>query len=81
MTDTVLIQSYLQTNLNQWHNAIDLMKDLKPGCVNWALRSRVSDLNKTLPSKGFHIESRIGKNRCAEYRLVSLKPVQMKLDL
>ena len=39
---------------------------LKPHSINWAVRSRISDLRK----KGFNIQSRIGVDGCAEYKLV-----------
>lgn len=51
----------------EWYNAIELHRTVKPGCVNWALRSRISDLKR----KGYEIESRIDANKQAAYRLVS----------
>lgn len=67
-----LIFNYLLDE--QWHNIINIMRDLKPGCVNWAVRSRISDLKKkflryNLP---YEIENRIGENGQAEYKLVKL---------
>ena len=36
------------------------------------MRSRISDLNKKLPQEGLMIESRIGENRMADYKLVRI---------
>ena len=70
-SDCDLILEYLISN-EGWNNAIDMHRSIKPNCVNWALRSRCSDLRR----KGYNIESRIGANRQAEYRLViESKPV------
>ena len=75
MTDSQLILEYLKTHPG-YQNAIDMMRDMKPGCIAWAMRSRISDLNrKVLPGTGMWIESRIAKNGMADYRLVS-KEVQ-----
>ena len=63
MTDCEIILAILKDH--EWHNIVDIMRDAKPGAVNWAVRSRVSDLGK----KGYKIDHRIGKNHCAEYRL------------
>src|SRR3990167_3900037 len=71
MTDSDLILSYLQ-RYPGWQNAARMMKDMKPGCVGWAMRSRISDLNKKLPQEGLMIESRIGKDGMAEYKLVRI---------
>lgn len=71
-TDCGLIFSYL---LNKgWVNIIDIMRDLKPGCINWAVRSRIPDLkNKFLRyNMPYRIENRIGENGQAEYKLVKL---------
>ena len=65
MTDCALILDYLADG--QWHNIIQMTKDLKPGCTNWAGRSRISDL---ILKKKFNIESRIGFNGCSDYRLI-----------
>ena len=53
---------------------MDLHRALKPGCVNWALRSRISNLNERFLGKRepWLIESRRAKNGCNEYRLVKL---------
>ena len=64
MTDCELILNYLSDG--QWHNGITMSKDLKPNCINWAYRSRISNLRQ----KGFVIERRLGENGCAEYHLV-----------
>lgn len=56
----------------EWHNTIDAQRTLKPNCINWAFRSRISDLKK----KGYFIESRIGENGCAEYQLDILKSIE-----
>ena len=63
ISDCNLILTYLSDC--QWHNAIEIAKALKPGCINWALRSRISNLKQ----KHWDIESRLGYNRMAEYRL------------
>ena len=74
MTDSELILAYLQ-RFPGWPNSADMSRAIKPGAVNWALRSRIScDLNKRiLPPLGLHIEHRIGANRMAEYRLVKVE--------
>jgi len=74
MTDSHLILTYLQ-RFPGWHLGPDMSRDLKPGCNSWAYRTRIScDLNKRiLPPLGMHIESRMGKNRMAEYRLVKVE--------
>ena len=64
MTDCEIILQILKDY--QWHNIIEIMKQGKPFSVNWAVRSRVSDLKK----RGCIIESRIGKNGQAEYKLL-----------
>ena len=48
------------------HNVIEIMQRGKPGAINWAVRSRVSDLKK----KGHNIRSWIDKNRQAVYQLM-----------
>lgn len=51
-----------------WWNVLDIMRIIKPGCINWACRSRISELN----SRGYNIVSRKSKeNKCFEYRLVN----------
>ena len=65
MTDCELILSYLKDG--KWHNGISMSLALKPNSVSWAYRSRISELRK----KGYKIESRIGENGCAEYRLIT----------
>jgi len=55
-----------------WHNVIDMMmvKDsMWLVTRNWAIRSRISDLNRKLKPLGYLIESRLGINRQGEYRL------------
>ena len=71
MSDSALILDYLQ-RYPGWQNAARMMKDMKPGCFGWAMRSRISDLNKKLPQEGLMIESRIGKDGMAEYKLVRI---------
>ena len=62
-TDKELILSVLSDK--KWHNVLEIITRCKPGCINWSVRSRISDLNRD----GWAIESRIGGNRQAEYRL------------
>ena len=50
----------------QWHHIIEICNKGKPGAINWAVRSRISDLKKS----GYTIESRIAKDGQAEYKLV-----------
>ena len=50
----------------KWHNVIDIMQSKSDNRVNWAVRSRISDLKK----KGFNIISLIDKNRQAKYKLI-----------
>lgn len=77
MNDCELIFDYLAKHPG-WVNAIDLCLRLKPGRPNWALRSRISDLNKKMSE--WRIESRIGKNGCADYRLCWVE-AQMSLAI
>ena len=55
-----------------WHNVIEISKVGFPGCVNVAIRSRVTDLKRKLLPQNKTIISRIAKNRQAEYRLVEI---------
>jgi len=48
------------------HNVIEIMQRGKPGAINWAVRSRVSDLKR----KGHDIRSWTGKNKQAVYQLL-----------
>jgi hypothetical protein len=67
-TDSHIIYEILADG--QWHNGIEIARRGKPGCVNWAYRSRIScDMNPKLHLAGQNINSRLGKNRMAEYRL------------
>ena len=68
MTDSELILNILADG--EWHNVITIMKQGKPGAINWAVRSRVSDLKKKLRPEGYDIDSRIGENGQAEYMLI-----------
>jgi len=72
MTDCALVFDYLASRPG-WHCVVDMMRFLKPDAVNWALRSRVSDLNRKFAKEGlpYKIESRLGESGCADYRLVS----------
>lgn len=72
MSDCSLILGYLQDH--EWHNGITMSKDLKPNCINWAYRSRISNLKE----KGHIIDHRIGENGCAEYKLISSPAPQNK---
>lgn len=62
--DWKLILEILNDGL--WHNAIELFNRCKPGCINWALRARISDLKK----KGYNIESKIDDNKQGAYRWI-----------
>lgn len=56
-----------------WHNVIDMMSVLDgPGhtCRNWAIRSRISDINKKIRLVEYTVLSRIATNRQGEYRMV-----------
>ena len=64
-TDCDLLLAYLQNNTD-WNNAISISHDVKPGCVQWRLGARIYDLKQ----KGHIIQSRIGSNGMAEYKLV-----------
>jgi len=64
MTDGQIIIEILSDN--RWHHVLDIMQRGKPGAINWAVRSRISDLKK----KGCQIESRLDENGMAEYRLI-----------
>ena len=79
MTDSELILRYLQ-RFPGWQNSVDMSRTLKPGAVNWALRSRIScDLNnRILPPLGLKIESRLGENGMADYKLVKIEPQSEK---
>ena len=82
MTDCALILSYLKSRPGQWVNVIQIMADLKPNARNWAVRSRISDINRRRVSKeflraltGYYIKGRIGANGCEDYRLIKVEPV------
>ena len=84
LTDCELIMLILTDG--KWHNVIDIMRQGKPGAVNWAVRSRISDLNRKFSRDraGFFIESRIDVNRQAKYRLITCEryiPAQPELQL
>lgn len=55
-----------------WWNVIDIMKARGPHIVNWAVRSRVSNLNTRLKPFGFKVDARLGVNRQGEYKLEAL---------
>jgi hypothetical protein len=75
MTDKDLILWALGDR--QWHNIIQLSQMCKPGCVNWAARSRISEINKDLISKNQIIRKRIADNGCADYRLGNLDELDL----
>jgi len=64
MTDCAIILQILSDG--KPHSVIEIMQRGKPGCINWAVRSRISDLRK----KGYCIISWIGDNRQAVYQLL-----------
>lgn len=64
MTDSEIILNILSGG--NWVNVIKIMEIGKPGCINWAVRSRISDLRK----KGYNIISEIAENGCAKYKLI-----------
>ena len=78
MTDNELLFDFLQSHIGEWWNVIDISRILKPGCVNWAVRSRRCNLNKRFFEKKepYYIERRTGENGCADYRLVKDTPPQ-----
>jgi len=71
MTDCEIILKILSDG--EWHNIIEICYRGKPQAINWAVRSRISNLKQ----KGYNIISKIGKNRQGEYRLITEK--QMRL--
>jgi hypothetical protein len=64
-THCEMILDYLKES-GDWCNVIDIMKDLKPGAINWSVRSRISNLRE----KGYNIESKIDINGQGSYRLL-----------
>lgn len=64
MTDCELVLKILSDG--QFHNILEIMQRAKPGCINFAARSRISDLKR----KGYQIESELDTNGCAKYRLL-----------
>lgn len=82
MFDCDLIFNYL-LNHPGWHNVVDIMRELKPSAVNWAVRSRIAELNERFKKnmKPYRIESRLGENGCADYRIVECKAEQMVMGL
>ena len=64
MTDCEIILQILSDG--KPHNVIEIMQRGKPGCINWAVRSRISDLKK----KGHNIRSWIDRNGQAVYQLL-----------
>jgi hypothetical protein len=73
MTDAEIILNILSDG--NYHNILEIIHRAKPCCINFAARSRISDLRK----KGYSIESEIDTNGCAKYRLKNAKPV-MEFD-
>ena len=75
MTDNELLFDFLYSHFDEWWNVIDISRILKHNCVNWAIRSRRSDLNKRfiVKKEPYYIERRLGENGCAEYKLVGEK--------
>ena len=73
MSDKQRIFDYLVTHRG-WNNVLDMMARLKPAAINWAVRSRISDLNKEFAQqkKPYKILQRIGRNRNADYILVEV---------
>jgi len=63
MTNCEMILKVLKDG--QWHHVLNIIQAVKPGAVNFACRSRISDLKK----KGHSIERRIAADGQAEYRL------------
>ncbi len=73
MTDCDLIYEYLKDH--QWHNVVDMCLSLKPNAVNWAVRSRISNLNKSfqkIEPPEEEIESKIDTNGQSKYKLIKL---------
>ena len=77
ITDCELIYNVLKDG--QWHNAVDICLICKPNAVNWALRSRISDLKKKLRKNMVDIKSKIDTNGCAKYRFEFIQPKQQDL--
>ena len=73
LTDAEIIFTYL-LHRPGWNDGIQMSRTLKPGAVSWAYRSRISECNSRFRKKGegWIIESRIGKDKCAQYKLTSL---------
>ena len=57
MTDAELVLNILSDY--KPHGALEIMQRAKPGCINWALRSRIADLR----NKGYNIpKNKIGSD-------------------
>src|SRR3990167_5935758 len=73
LTDAEIIFTYL-LHRPGWNDGIQMSRTLKPGAVSWAYRSRISECNSRFRKKGegWIIESRIGKDKSAQYKLRSV---------
>jgi len=56
-----------------WWNIIAIFQARSHTMVNWAARTRISNLNTKLKPFDWIIESRIGDNRQGEYRLTEAR--------
>jgi hypothetical protein len=77
MTDCEIVLDILSDR--QWHHVKEIMVRGKgPNCMNWAVRSRIAEINQR---DGYFIESRISKDDgMAEYRLKCI-PGEMRNEL
>lgn len=80
MTDEQLIYNLLRDRKPR--SIINIMQVLKPGCINWACRSRISDLNKKLISDGTGEIVNLSKgNELAVYQFIPKeKPLEIKFE-
>lgn len=83
-TDCYFILEYL-INHEGWRNVIDIIKSKsfspERPMVNWACRSRISDINKKIGPHGWTITSRIGSNGQGEYMLVGEVMALLKQEI
>lgn len=71
-TDVELVYNVLKDGAV--HNVIDICYICKPKAINWACRSRISDLKKKLIPLGKTIKMDIDKvNGCANYQIVDVQ--------
>jgi hypothetical protein len=80
MTDSQLIMDILMDG--QPHHVLEIIQRCKPGAVNWAVRSRISDIRRfLLRETNITITTRIDPHdHQAIYQIIpNTKPVQQEL--